>query len=109
MMKNVSFAALHGLIPLGIAGFGINMITGMLFFVATPEQYTHNTAFHWKIILMLLAAADVLYLTVFDETWALKAGDEAPLTSKLIAGSTILLTIGVIYFGRMMPFIGNSF
>ena len=109
MMKSVSFAALHALIPLGIVGFGINLATGMLFFIATPQQYTQNPAFYWKIILMLLAGANVLYLTVFDETWALKAGDDAPLTSKLIAGSTIFLTIGVIYFGRMLPFIGNSF
>jgi uncharacterized membrane protein len=109
VMKSVSFAALHGLIPVGLIGFAVNMFTGMLFFIATPGQYTQNPAFLWKVILMVLAGANVLYLTVIDETFVIKAGDNAPLTGKLVAVATICMTIGIIYFGRMLPFIGNSF
>jgi len=107
--RNLSFAALHRLLPWGILGFSINSITGMLFFIATPEQYTQNVAFHWKMVLLLLAGVNVLYFTVFDEPWALQAGDDAPLASKVIAASAIFLWVGVIYCGRMLPFIGNSF
>jgi hypothetical protein len=109
MMKSVSFAVLHGFLPLGIFGFGINAVTGMLFFIATPEQYTQNVAFYWKLIFMLLAGVNVLYFTVVDEPWALEAGDDAPLSAKLAAGSAIFLWVGVMYCGRMLPFIGNSF
>jgi hypothetical protein len=109
MMRNVSFAALHGLLPLGIVGFGINSFTGMLFFIATPEQYTQNVAFYWKLIFMLLAGINLLYFTVVDEPWALGAGDDAPLSAKLAAASAIFLWVGVMYCGRMLPFIGNSF
>ena len=47
MMKSISFNALHRLLPWGVLGFGINMITGMFFFVAAYDQYTTNTVFQW--------------------------------------------------------------
>jgi uncharacterized membrane protein len=109
MMKNVPVAALHRLLPWGILGFGINTITGILFFLASPEQYTQNVAFHWKMALILLAGVNALYLTVFDEAWVLGPGDDAPLTARVVAASTIGLWVGVIYCGRMLPFIGNAF
>jgi len=109
MMKNVAFAALHRLLPWGILGFGINLITGMLFFIGAPEQYTRNVAFHWKMSFMMVAGVNVLYFTVFDEAWAVRPGDDAPLTAKVMAASTIFLWVGVIYFGRMLPYIGNAF
>jgi hypothetical protein len=109
MMKSIPLAAFHRLLPWGILGFGINAATGMLFFIATPEQYTQNIAFHWKMGLMLLAGLNILYLMVFDEAWALGPGDNAPLSAKVIAGSAICLWVGVMYFGRMLPYIGNSF
>lgn len=109
MTKSVSFAALHRLLPWGILGFGINAITGMLFFLAAPGQYTQNAAFYWKVGLMLLAGINVLYLTVFDEAWAVGPDDDAPLTAKMVAASAIFLWVGVIYCGRMLPFIGNAF
>ncbi|HYR83837.1 MAG TPA: hypothetical protein VE422_07145 [Terriglobia bacterium] len=109
VMKNVSFSAVHRLLPWGILGFGINLTTGWLFFITVPEQYTQNIALHWKMALVMVAGVNALYLTVFDEPWALGPGDDAPLTAKVIAASAIFLWLGVIYFGRMMPFIGGSF
>lgn len=109
MMKNVSFAAVHRLLPWAMVGLGINMFTGMLFFIAAPEQYTRNVVFYWKIGLLLAAGANLLYLTVVDRAWAVGPGDDAPLTSKVIAASAIFLWVGVIYCGRMLPFIGNAF
>jgi len=109
VMKNVSFAALHKLLPWAILGFGINVGTGILFFLTVPEQYTQNRALQWKILLIVLAAANILYFTMFEETWAMRSGDDAPFKAKIIAALTIFLWVGVIYLGRMMPFIGGSF
>src|SRR3984893_10280281 len=52
VMKDVAFPALHRLLPWAILGFGTNLVTGMLFFVASPEQYDRNIAFVWKMILV---------------------------------------------------------
>jgi len=109
VMKNVSFATLHRLLPWGILGFGINVMTGMLFFLGAPDQYTRNTAFQWKIVMVLLAAANALYFTVLDEAWVLGPGDDAPLTAKVMAGAAMFLWVGVMYCGSMLPFLGNSF
>src|SRR5215471_12398623 len=40
MIRSVPFAAMHRLLPWGMLGLVINTITGMLFFIAKPEQYT---------------------------------------------------------------------
>jgi hypothetical protein len=109
MMRRVSFAAVHRLLPWAMVGFFVNALTGMLFFVAAPGQYTRNPAFFWKVGFMLLAGLNLLYLTVVDEAWMVRSEQEAPLREKLVAASAIFLWIGVIYWGRMLPFIGNAF
>ena len=108
-MKGMSFASVHRLLPFGILGFGVNFVTGMLFFIAASEQYTQNVAFHWKMILLELAGLNFLVLTVFDGAWKVPEGAEAPLSGKLLAASALFLSVGVMYFGRMLPFIGNAF
>jgi hypothetical protein len=57
----------------------------------------------------MLAGVSYLVLTVYDEAWALPASAEAPLAGKLLGASSLVLSIGVMYFGRMLPFIGNAF
>ena len=108
-LPGMSFASVHRLLPFGLMGLGVNFITGMFFFIGASEQYTQNVAFHWKVILLMLAGVNYLVLTVYDEAWALPASADAPLSCKLLGASTLILTIGVMYFGRMPPFIGNAF
>lgn len=109
LMKNLAFADVRRLLPLGMVGFGINFVTGMLFFIAVPDQYAQNVAFYWKMLLILLAGAHVLYLTVFDEPWTAGPGGNPPLGAKVLAASAICVWVGVLYFGRMLPYIGNAF
>jgi len=109
MLKCVSYSALHRLLPWGVLGFGINLVSGMLFFITQPEQYIENIALQWKIVLIVLGGINVLYFTIFDHSWTLESGEDAPLTGKVMAVVTIAVWLGVIYLGRMMPFIGGSF
>jgi hypothetical protein len=46
---------------------------------------------------------------VVDEAWAMRAGDDATVMGKVLAASAICLWIGVLYYGRMLPFIGDAF
>ena len=109
VMKGIPFAAVHRLLPWGLLGFGINLATGMLFFISTSEQYTANGPFYWKMLFLMLAGGNFLYLTVVDKAWTLAAGQDSHVFDKAIAVSAILLWFGVIYWGRMLPFIGNAF
>jgi hypothetical protein len=107
-MRALSFASLHRLLPWGLAGFGLNFVTGMLFFIAASQQYTQNVAFYWKVVFLGLAGAHFLYLTVLNKTWNLQQGDDAAFVDKVVAASAIIVWVGVIYWGRMLPFIGGS-
>jgi hypothetical protein len=44
-VRGVAFTDVNRLLPFAVAGLGINIVTGMLFFLASPEQYTQNPAF----------------------------------------------------------------
>jgi len=109
VVKNVSFAALHRLLPWAVLGFGINVMTGMLFFAGRSAQYTTNSVFQWKMALVILAGVNALYFTMLDETWTLKAGDDAPVMAKVMASSALFLWIAILYCGSMLPFLGGSF
>jgi hypothetical protein len=109
VVKGVSFVSLHRLLPWAALGFGVNVTTGMLFFVGIPTQYIHNPSFYWKVAMVMIAGANALYFTLLDEPWALGPKEDAPLTAKVAAASAMLLWVGVMYCGSMLPFLGNAF
>jgi hypothetical protein len=111
VLKNLPFAPLHRLLPWGIAGFMINAITGVMFFAGDPYQYKDNIAFIGKVIFIALAGVNVLafYLVPFRQVERMGPGDDAPLSAKVIAATSLFLWMGVLYWGRMLPFIGNAF
>jgi hypothetical protein len=49
-----------------------------------------------------------LYFT-FDQNWITESGRDAPLMSKAAAVGAMFLWVGVMYWGSMLPFIGNAF
>jgi hypothetical protein len=108
-MRNAPLEGFHVLLPWGVWGFVANSVTGMLFFIGQAFQYIENPAFHLKILCILVAGADVLYLTWHEEVWEIQAGATTPALVKVLAASQIVLWIGVIYFGRMLPYLGNAF
>ena len=109
MAKGLSFKALYQLLPVGMLGFTLNLITGLLFFLAAPGQYVNNVEFHRKILLIILAGFNVLYFMLVDETWTVGPDDDAPLRTKVAAASAIFLWVGILYYGHMLPFLGNAF
>ena len=109
MMKRVAYADLHRMLPWGLLGFGVNLITGMMFFIGVPAQYTTNVSFHWKMICLILLGANLLYLTSIGQAWKVGEGQDAPSLAKVVAVSTIVLWLGVVYFGRMLPYIGGAY
>ncbi len=104
LMKNVSFAALHRVLPLGILGFVINLITGMLFYMAYPGLYAYNWGFQVKVVAMFLAGVSVIYFTTFDAPWHIDRTGRVGLVPRMMAVSTMALILAVMYFGRMIPF-----
>jgi hypothetical protein len=105
----IPVSAVSQLLPVGALGLGVNLITGTLFFLGRPEQYTGNVMFFWKIMLVVIAGVNDLYLMLCPEAWAAGPGGEAPLNAKIFAASGIALWLGVLFSGHMLPFLGNAF
>jgi uncharacterized membrane protein len=102
-------ADLNRLLPWAVAGLGINIVTGMLFFLAVPEQYTQNSTFTWKMGLVVLGGLSLLYPTMFDEEPD-SAFDilHGAVTRKLVAACSLVIWISVIFFGRYLPYLGTE-
>jgi hypothetical protein len=109
LARGLSFQALYQLLPFGMLGFVLNLTTGMAFFLAAPGQYVNNIEFHRKVVFIVLAGVNVLYFMLVDEAWMIGANDNAPFRAKAIAAITILLWIEILYYGHMLPFLGNAF
>jgi hypothetical protein len=110
VMKRVPFADVHRLLPWGMLGFGVNLITGMFFFVGQPGQYVESTPFYWKVAFLVIAGANFLYLTVFGRAW--RDGNDvfvANVGDKAMALLSLTAWLGVLYAGRMLPFLGRAF
>jgi len=104
--RAVAPAALHRLVRWGIAGFLINLSTGVLFFFGIPGQYLHNPAFQIKIVLLLLAGLNVVvfYRTVGRDVDTVAAGEHVPRLARILGGASLLLWIGVLCAGRLIAF-----
>jgi hypothetical protein len=110
--KEIPLGPLQRLTPWGILGFAINLVTGVLFFVGAPSQYVTNIAFLFKMAFIALAGVNVIlfYVTgLYRHIDSLPAGADAPTAAKLIAATSLVLWMGVLFWGRMLPFIGNAF
>jgi hypothetical protein len=109
LMRAIPFSAVHRLLPWAALGLVLNTITGMGWVLAAANQYVENYSFFWKIGLLLLAQLNLLYITVFDGPWKVGANADSPVLQRAFAATAVGLWIGVMYFGRMLPFLGNAF
>ena len=62
--RRVPIAAVHRLVPWGIAGFVLNVSTGLLFLLSAPDQYIYNPAFHLKLMFIAIAGIKIIYSIV---------------------------------------------
>jgi len=104
----LSFAALRQLFPLGMLGFALNLVTGMMFFVATPEQYTGDL-FLLKMALVAAGALNLLYFMLSKGPERMRDGDDTGIGTKVVAASAIVIWMAVVFCGHMLPWLGNSF
>jgi hypothetical protein len=111
MFAKVPLNAAWSLMPWGKAGFGLAAITGLTFFVGAPDQYVTNVAFYGKLTFLMIAGLNaVCFEKIYGATvGASDARGTMPLAFKAIGALSILCWFLVIYWGRMLPFVGNAF
>jgi hypothetical protein len=106
LARRIPIAAMHRLVPWGVLGFTLNVLSGSMFLMAEPDQYVYNPSFHLKGLFMATAGLNALafYLTSYRRTTAPEAGPDAPMTAKVIAAVSLSMWIGVIVAGRLLTF-----
>jgi hypothetical protein len=93
-----------------IAGFIINMTSGVLFFVGDPGRYAINIGFQVKMLLVLLAGINALwFMHKFGAAlpgW--QATGDVPRPARVLAMVSLLTWIGVLLLGRLIPYVGTG-
>ena len=110
-LKSIPLAAAMQLRGWAAAGILINLVTGVMFFVGAPGQYINNVAWWAKVMFLSVAIANILvFETRHGKRMLVMTADAQTPTSFKVAGALSLASwAAVLYFGRMLPFIGNAF
>ena len=114
MAKGLPMAAVRRLLPWGVFGFSLCVATGLVFVTGfranlpmNPYDVIKNDVWlQFKLLFIALAGVNLLafYRTGMSRVVdALRPGDDAPVLAKVIAGASLFLWLGVIYFGRLIP------
>ena len=103
-------AATHKLVPVVLLGFGLNLLTGILFFYGDPMRYSINIGFQIKMVLVMLAGLNALFYY-----WKIKpamAGwdrnTDTPPVAKTVAYISLTTWTAVLLFGRLIPYVGTG-
>jgi uncharacterized membrane protein len=103
--KSMPFSAIHRILPLGVFGVVMNVFSGMLILQADSFRYLNSITFVPKTAFIAIGAIAVLYFSVSEDLWKVKAGEEAPMTAKWVAVLVLLSWAGVIMGGRLIPYV----
>jgi hypothetical protein len=109
--KAIAPADLHRFVPWGVAGFLLNLLTGICFFSAYPEQYAYNTAFHIKVAALTLAGINVVvfYGRFFSGVKNLGPHADAPAAAKVVTAISLTSWLVVLSCGRLLTFFRPPF
>jgi hypothetical protein len=103
--KRMTVRAALALIPVAIAGFALNAITGLAFFTSDPYRFWFDAAFRWKLLAIAIAGLNALWFTFAEqrEVLALPPGAATNGVTRFCAALSIASWFSVILFGRLLP------
>ena len=104
-LKNVPIKAVLALIPIAIAGFALNAVTGLAFFTTDPIRYWANISFKLKMAAIVLAGLNAFWFTFGEEKrlLALPPGASTGRSAHITASLSLLFWFSGILFGRLLP------
>jgi hypothetical protein len=112
--KRLPVAPLRRLLPWAVFGFVLCVVTGLIFVtglwanvaVHPVEAMRIDRYLQLKLLFIVLAGLNLLVFYQSGMSRAVDAlgpGDDAPPLAKFIAASSLFLWVGVIYWGRLIP------
>lgn len=106
LARGVDYRLLHRLIPFGVAGFLLNVTTGLMFLSSAPDQYLYNPAVQLKLLCILLAGFNMLlfYVGPANLVYATASEQSVALRARYHAAISLLLWCAVIICGRLITY-----
>lgn len=105
--RNMPVTALaRFLLPVSLTGFGLVVVTGALMFAANASQLAHNPALQVKLLLIVVAGANVLafHLGPYRRVRDWDTGNTTPVVAKSTAVLSIGLWVVIITCGRLIAY-----
>jgi len=95
-------------LPWAQAGLAANLITGFLVFSAQAVDMYTNSAFRWKMALVLLAGVNIVLLDTSINRNAGESGERGTIQAAARWGAviSILLWFGIVAMSRVIGFTG---
>ena len=109
--KGLPLGPMRQLLPWGIFGFGLNLITGIGFYAGNPGHY-QSWPFLFKMLFVMLAGLNaLLFYTsgLHRRVSPIGAGEDVPFAAKLSALASLFFWFGVMFWGRMLSFLNDTF
>jgi hypothetical protein len=112
--KDMPVLPIKKLIPWGVFGFVLCLVTGFIFVAGMYANINvpgyivlkSDVFLQIKLIFVLLAGLNLLAFYATGMSRAvdrLQGGDDAPRLAKFIAIASLFLWVGVMYFARLIP------
>lgn len=92
--------------PLGVVGFVLMVISGVLLFYSSPLRAYTNIFFRVKIALILLAGlnAALFHFTIFRKLESWDTVEPPPARARMAGALSLLFWSGVVICGRMQAY-----
>jgi len=108
--RRLPLQATLALIPVALWGLAINLLSGIVFLCAHPENYWPSFAFRLKLLAIVLGGLNALWFKWFEAPRIATLAEDANVDAraKLVAALSITVWIAVIVLGRFLPFVSKS-
>lgn len=106
LAPQIPYRDLHRLVPFGVGGYLINVITGAMFLTTAPDQYVNNPAFQTKLFFMLIAGINMLIFYGFCNRQVQNSsqGTALPISIKVVAAVSLVAWSVIIVCGRLITY-----
>ena len=109
--RELPLGPMQRLLPWGILGFALTLFTGIGIYAGNPKPF-QSWAFLFKMLCVVLAGLNTLlfYTTgLYRRVNPVGAGQDVPMAAKLSAVVSLFFWFGVMFWGRMLSFLSDTF
>jgi hypothetical protein len=108
--RRVPLNATLSLVPAAGIGLAINLLSGIVFLCAHPENYWPSFAFRMKLLAIFLGGLNALWFKIAEgpRIKVMAAGADVDMRAKFVAAFSLTIWVTAIVLGRFLPFVSKS-